>query len=427
MYARRIVFLALILAAIFFACNADAGIWTLNSGLGIQRQTDRETKERNNSFDFLGSASYLSPEWNFILDLHLSLDTQENNIDRDIWNRKGDFLRPLEALIYSRPDEKWSLGLEVLDNWTPGGGYLVRDLTGRAEIDYVLPGFRLQWQSEKLKMEVGMDRPIDPTVQAAAFTWEPWEEAHVIIEGAVDPEAPESFTGTFSGGRPEADETRRIAGSAMGVLFPLRDGEVLDVKAGGHVAKLGDEGSGLGWEVRISLDLSSYYLNRVSFKGGSVECSGGYVPAWFDAVYPVQRWGFSGQPPLVSNPLDGTGNDRRLEVLDIEYKLGNTFRISLGADRFTDDSLKRARFLLDLRESGGRGLQAALWSRADGPDEELFKVDENFFARVSALYAFMPHLLVKVTYDRSWAFREERESLVPVSSILLGVMYNISL
>jgi hypothetical protein len=109
------------------------------------------------------------------------------------------------------------------------------------------------------------------------------------------------------------------------------------------------------------------------------------------------------------------------------YELGNTFRISAGLDRFTDDSMKRARFLLELKESGGRGLQAKAWSRADGPDEELFKVDENFFTRVSALYAFMPHMLLKVSYDRSWAFQEDKGGLVPLSSILLGVMYNISL
>jgi hypothetical protein len=211
------------------------------------------------------------------------------------------------------------------------------------------------------------------------------------------------------------------------VLFALRDGEILDIKAGGHAARLRDEASGLGWEVIISLDMSRYYLNRLSFKGGSVECTGGYVPAWFDAVYPVQRWGLSGTPPLVSNPLDSTVSDRRLEILDIMYELGNTFRISLGADRFTDNSLKRARFHLDLKESGGRGLQADLWSRADGQDEELFKVDENFYVRVSALYDFVPHLLVKVTYDRSWAFREDEGGLMPVSAILLGVMYNISL
>jgi hypothetical protein len=357
----------------------------------------------------------------------LSWDTQEKSVEKDIWNRKGDFLRPLEALVYSNPDGRWSCGLEVLDNWTPGEGYLVRELTGRAEIDYVIPGIRLRLKTESLGLEVGTDRPVDPTLQAAALSWEPWENVRVVVEGAVDPKAPESFAGTFNEGRPEADESRRITGSALGVLFPLRDGDVLDVRAGGHAARLGEEGSGLGWELRVSLDLSSYYLNRLSFKAGSVECKGGYVPAWFDAVYPVQRWGLSGLPPLANNPLDGSAGDKRLEVLDVMYELGNTVSISIGADRFTDDSLKRARFLLDLKESGSRGLQAALWSRADGPDEELFKIDENFYARVSALYAFVPHMLVKVTYDRSWAFREDRGGLVPVSSILLGVMYNISL
>ena len=179
MEARRTVFLALILAGLLLSRTSEAGIWNFSTGLATQRQTDRESEERTNSLDFLGSVSYTSPEWKFVLDLHLSWDTGEKDIDREIWNRKGDYLRPLESLIYSHPDGTWSIGLEVLENWTPGGGYLVRNLTGRGEIDYVLPGFRLQWESAKLKMEVGMDRPIDPTVQAAAVIWEPWEANRV--------------------------------------------------------------------------------------------------------------------------------------------------------------------------------------------------------------------------------------------------------
>jgi hypothetical protein len=276
-------------------------------------------------------------------------------------------------------------------------------------------------------MEVGVDRPVDPTVQAAAVTWEPWKEFQIVIESAVDPYAPESFTGDFSSGRPKADRDLRITGSAAGFLFPVRDGQVFDIKAGAHGAKLNSEATGIGWELRISLDMSRYYLNRLSLNTGSVRCTGGYVPAWFDTVYPVQRWGFTGQPLIVENPLDGDGEDRRMEILDIKYQLGNTFRISTGLDRFTDNSVKRARFQLELKESGGRGLQVTAWSRADGPDEELFKVGENFFTRVSALYAFLPHTLLKVSYDRSWAFQEDKGGLVPLSSILLGVMYNISL
>lgn len=424
---RRAVLLAALFVGIACPLTAEAGIWNLNAGLGTERLTDRDLEERSDSINLLAAASYTSPTWEFTLGLQLRWDTEGWVLDQDIWNRKGDLLRPIETLVYSRPDSTFSAGLEVMNDWTPGSGYLIRDLSGRAEIDYALPGFRLQWTTDNLKMEVGMDRPVDPTVQAAVVKWEPWKEIQVVIESAVDPNAPLSFTGDFNGGRPKADNGRRITGSAAGILFPVRDGQVLDIKAGGHGARLNGEASGVGWEFRISLDMSRYYLNRLSLSTGSVRCSGGYIPAWFDAVYPVQRWGFSGQPLLDANPLDADGEDRRMEVLDVMYELGNTFRISAGLDRFTDDSVKRARFLLELKESGGRGLQAKAWSRADGPDEELFKVDENFFTRVSALYAFMPHMLLKVSYDRSWAFQEDKGGLVPLSSILLGVIYNISL
>ena len=424
---RDYVLFTALLAALLLPQAAIGGIWNLNAGLATERQTDRDSEEIWDSINLLAAATYTSPDWKFALDLQLKWETQEREFDSDIWSRKGDFLRPVKALLYSPMDGSFSAGLEVLESWTPGAGYLVRELSGSAEVDYVLPGILVKLESGSLKLELGADRPVDPTVQAAALMWEPWRKAELVIESVVDPEAPEVFTGNFDGGRPKADVTSRLTGTAVSFALPIHDGRVLDIKAGGHAAMLGDDASGLGWEVKVTLDMSSYYLNRLSLNVGSVDCRNGYVPSWFDAVYPVQRWGLSGEPPLAANPLDGTGEDRRMEMYDVIYELGSAFRASAGFDRFTDDSLRRARFLLNLKESGGRGLQTEIWSRAEGPDEELFRKDQNFFARVSALYAFMPHMMLKLSYDRSWAFQEEKGGLVPLSSILLGVMYNISL
>ena len=424
---RRIFLLAVFLAGTVFPAQAHAGIWTLNSGLASQRQADRDSDDKTNSLNLLTTVSYLSPEWEFALDLGLRWDTDGKEFDKTVWERRGDFLRPLKTLVYSHPEGVFSAGIEEMSNWTPGGGYLIRELSGLGEIDYILPGLRLKWGTRDLRIDVGTDRLIDPTVQAASLTWKPFGNIRILLEGALDPEAPESFTGEFSSGRPVAASTRRLTGSAAGILFPLRDGRLLDLEAGGHAARLGDDASGLGWELRVSLDWSPYYRNRLSFTAGSVQCSGGYVPAWFEAVYPVTRWGLSGQPLLEINPLDGTREERRLEMLEAGYELGNSFRIRGGIDRFTDNSMKRARFLLELRESGGRGLEAALWSQSNGPDEDLFTEDGNFFSRVSALYACVPHLLLRISYDHSWAFQEEKGGLVPLTSVLLGVMYNISL
>ena len=136
MFASRAALVALYVVLLLPAGAAHAGIWNLNAGLANQRQTDRETEEKTISLDFIGSVSCRSMEWDFKLDLHLSWD---KGLNQDVWNRKGDFLRPLDTLVHSPPEGGLSYGLEVVDDWTPGGGYLVRSLTGRAEIDYVLP------------------------------------------------------------------------------------------------------------------------------------------------------------------------------------------------------------------------------------------------------------------------------------------------
>jgi len=288
---RDYVLFTALLAALLLPQAAIGGIWNLNAGLATERQTDRDSEEIWDSINLLAAATYTSPDWKFALDLQLKWETQEREFDSDIWSRKGDFLRPVKALLYSPMDGSFSAGLEVLESWTPGAGYLVRELSGSAEVDYVLPGILVKLESGSLKLELGADRPVDPTVQAAALMWEPWRKAELVIESVVDPEAPEVFTGNFDGGRPKADVTSRLTGTAVSFALPIHDGRVLDIKAGGHAAMLGDDASGLGWEVKVTLDMSSYYLNRLSLNVGSVDCRNGYVPSWFDAVYPVQRWG----------------------------------------------------------------------------------------------------------------------------------------
>ncbi len=424
---HRILFPAFFLAVFLVPFPALADIWTFNPGLATQRLLNRETHEDSTFLELMTVVSYQSVQWDITLDLEFRWDTAGKDFDDRIWNRRGDFFRPMKSLMFIGRDEGFSAGLERLHSWTPGGGYLVRDLSGYGEIDYFLPGFRIQWEKKDLKVEVGMDRPVDPSVEAGALIWEPDGKVRLIVEGAVDPEAPESFTGDFSGGRPVADSARRLSGTAAGFLLPLRSGQVLDIKAGAHTARLGQDASGLGWELKASFNLSSYYLNRLSLGFGSVECSGGYVPAWFETIYPMRRWGLSSQPLLEAYPIDSEEKDRRMEMFEAQYELGNALRISAGLDRFTDDSMERGRLLLEITEVGERGLQAAIWSQADGPEENLFTEEADLYSRISGLLAFLPHTLLTFSFERSWAFREEEGGIVPLTSVVLGVMYNLSL
>ena len=111
---------------------------------------------------------------------------------------------------------------------------------------------------------------------------------------------------------------------------------------------------------------------------------------------------------------------------DIQYDLGDFFSISGGLDRFVDDSMTRARFEAQLKEENGRGLEISLWSRADSPDIKLFSEDSALHSRARALYNFLPHFLMSISYEHSWAFQEEA-GFRPLNSIMLGVVYDISL
>jgi hypothetical protein len=407
--------------------SANAGILNLRSGLGTVVQEDRDTGESIRYGAVLLATSYRTPAFQFTLDLPLRWDAETRSFDRSIWDRKGDWLRPLNILRYRSATGRISGGLEVFTDWTPGEGFLVRDLSGRGEVDYVLPGFRFRWSDEHFDLDAGVDRPIDPTVQAVALKWKATRGFTLIIEGAVDPEAPVVFSGKSSGGRPSADTSERLTAEAAGIRVQLIEGEVLDLSIGAHTADINGTAKGQGGELSATVDFTKSYLNRLQFLFRSVSCEGGYVPAWFNAAYPVDRWGPTGQPFLGLNPLDGTIPDRKMLSYDIQYDLGDYFNISGGLEGFTDDSMRRAWFDAQLREDNGRGLEVSIWSRADDPDIKLFSEDSVLHSRASALYNFLPHFLLSVSYEHSWAFREEEAGFKPLNSILVGVVYDISL
>jgi hypothetical protein len=119
--------------------------------------------------------------------------------------------------------------------------------------------------------------------------------------------------------------------------------------------------------------------------------------------------------------------DREMESFSIAYSLGRYFKMAGGADRFSDNSMKRAHFKLSVLEEGGRGVEAMVWSRADDVNEDLLDPDTNLFSKVSALYNFFPHLRIRIDLKHSWAFKEARGGLIPASSFMFGALYSISM
>ena len=425
-----------VLLVLFIPSVAQPGILNLRGGPGTVVLKDRDSRDSTRYGTLLLAATYRTPFLEYALDLPLRWEFQSGDFDGDIWNREGDWLRPLKLLRYSSRTGQLRGGLEVINNWTPGSGYLVRELSGQGEIDYVLPGLKIGWSEGKFDLEAGMDRAIDPAVIAFGIKWRAVRGVTLILEGASDPEAPLTFSGSSSGGRPVADDTERLTARAAGVNLELTEGHILDLAVGAHAGDINGDARGRGGELSATVDFSRSYLNRLHLQFRAIRCENGYVPAWFDATYPVYRWGpisdtnnpyYPGKPYLIVNPLDGTQPDRKMRSYEIHYDLGGFFSIGAGLDEFTDESMTRGRINAQLSEGNGRGLEIALWSRSDNPDVRLFSEDSNLHSRVSALYNILPHLLVNISFQHAWSFREEELKFLPLNSIMLGVLYDISL
>ncbi len=422
---RRIILPVIAVLVIMQPGAPKADVWNMTGGIGYSRLNGNTNNEKKDSLVLNLSPSYKSVSWEFSLDLNLRWDTDDGSFFSEEWNRKGAWLRPLNKLGYRTIDESWSVYLLQYGQMTLGSGQTLRGLVGGAEVNYSLPGIYLERTTRTTTFQVFVDQAIDPGVGGFSFTWEPRPELVFSLEGAIDPTAPLEWSGGFSRGRPEADSEDAVYGYGGEGKARFYDSILLDLALFMNAGVLNDtQGAGVGF--MADMDFSQAYQHRLSLKASSVLCKNGYVPAYFDELYKIERWGVNGETLLQINPLDGSGPDRMMLMTRLGYRLGEFFNLEGRYDQFDDKSMKRAGLLLSLLEEGGKGIEALVWSRSDDKDEELFQKNVNLFTRVSALYNLFPHLLLKLNYEYSWAFLEEAGGAVPASDLVLLAQYTIS-
>lgn len=422
---KRIIIWAIAVFILFNPMALRADIWKLTGGIGYSRLNDNTDNEKLDLLVLNLSPAYTSVFWEVALDLNLRWDVDDFSFFSEEWEPRGSWLRPLDKLGYRTPDGKLSVSLLQYWQMTLGSGQTLRGLIGGAEVNYGLPGFYLNRKTRTTALQIFVDQGIDPNVGGFGFTWEPGPAILFSLEGAIDPSAPAIWSGGFKHGRPAADSKDTVYGYSGEARARFYDTDLLNLSLFMNAGGLNDtQGVGLGFQA--DMDFSQAYLNRLSLEASSTFCNNGYIPAYFDELYQIERWGTRGETLLQLNPLDGSGSDRMMLMTRLGYKLGEFFKLEGRFDQFDDKSMKRAGLLLRLLEEGGKGIEALVWSRSDDRDEELFQKDLNLFSRVSALFNLFPHLLLKLNYDYSWAFLESVSGAVPASDLVLQAQYTIS-
>ncbi len=423
----RSVLSFLILCSTLWTNPAMADVWTFRQGLGTSFVEDRDTKVDSDLIVLSLLPSYRSRTWDVALDLNLRWDASNGEFFKDEWGKRGDWLRPIERLLHTSNQETLTFGLQRLTGLTLGSGQIVRGLIGNSEVYYGLPGFYLNADLGKTRIQAAVDRVYEPSVAGAAIFWEASRRLSLSLEGAVDPSAPVSFLGRFVDGRPEPDGEKEITGLGGEIVYRVFDGDLIKLAVDVQGGSLPEGARGYGGGIRLDFDFSAFYLSRLTFNVDSIACKNGYIPAYFDELYPLERWNFGGKTLVEANPLGGTVSDRDMWVTSIRYNLGDFFLVAAGYDRSDDGSLERAQFSVKILEEGGKGIELYLWSRTNSEGESLFDDDQNLFGRVTALYNFTPHLLVRAGFDHSWSLDEDRGGVVPRSDFILNLLYTVSM
>jgi hypothetical protein len=426
---RRYLLTVLIIILMPASAYCADGIWNLTGGFGIAFSEDRSAEETRTLGVLIMTPSYRSEHWAFSLDLSPRWNFEGTGFLEEEWKRKGDFIRPLNELTFKSGSGSFNVGLATVNGLSIGSRQLVRGVRGDAEFNYVLPGFIFNGTWGKAEFEMLVDRVVDPQLTAVAFKYRPKPGTAVVLESAVDPDAPIDFTNVFEDGRPKADTRERVAGHNIQGHVRILNRRVLDMWIKLNSGSLGRDSAGKGGSLMVELDFSQFYLNRLTIEAGTVQCDNGYVPAYFDELYLLERWGLTGGGATQRKlfPQGSTAPDRRMDSIWLRYAIGEHFSIETSYDRFDDNSMRRSGLSLKLLEEDKRGLEADIWSRAFGEDQTLFSNDGDLFTRIGALYSFLPHLLLKFSLQHSWVFDETAGGLVPTTDVLIGTVYSISL
>jgi len=403
------------------------GIWNLTGGAGIAFLEDRSTDDTQTLGVLIMTPSYRSERWTFVLDLNLRWNIEGDGFLKEEWKRKGDFIRPLDELTYKSGSGSFKAGLATVNGLSIGSRQLVRGVLGDAEFNYILPGFIINGTWGKADFELLVDRVVDPQLTAVAVKYRPNPDMAVIMESAVDPDAPVDFANVFKDGRPKAATRERVAGYNIQGQVRILNRRVLDMWIKLNSGSLGRDSGGRGGGLMFELDFSQFYLHRLTVEAGTLQSDNGYVPAYFDELYLLERWGMAGTTQRKLFPQGSAAPDRRMDSIWLRYTIGEHFSVETSYDRFDDSSMRRFGLSLKLLEDDRRGLEADIWSRADSKDQKLFDGNENLFTRIGALYNFLPHLLLKLSLQHSWAFDETAGGLIPTTEILVGTVYSISL
>ncbi len=398
---------------------------TLDGGVGTVNLYDRETESTRNLAAIFLNPSWETPAWDLALDLTLRWDLDAGEFDQGSWNREGDFLRPLRRAAWHPPGSPWSAELGTLDTLPSPGGMVVGGMTGFAEVDYAVPGLVLGWGKEDAGASLFADRVVDTTL-AGGRAWLRKGRFLLDLEGAVDPEAPtETFSGVFSGGRPVEDAPDQLWGAGGELTLELGGGEGWELFLLAEAAALSGDAAAAGGGVGVRLDFSRLYTHRLEVALLSVEGVNGFLPDLFDVAYAMERWGLPGQAPLAERLGEG-GAEGRIDRVSVRYALGELLRAEADWHRQQGSELEGFRLAVRLAEEGNRGVTAVIWSRVQDQGERLFE-NERLHARVFALYPVYSHILLRLSYNYGWFFREGTDHLVGGSSWAAGVLYSLTI
>jgi len=424
---RKYLLTALLILLMPISAYGADGIWTLTGGAGIAFLEDRSAEDTQTLGVLIITPSYRSEQLTFSLDLNLRWNIEGEGFLKEEWKRKGDFIRPLDELTYKSGSGSFKAGLATVNGLSIGSRQLVRGVLGDAEFNYILPGFIFNGTWGKADFEMLVDRVVDPQLTAVALKYRPNPDMAVILENAADQDAPVDLSNVFEDGRPKAASEERVAGHNIQGQVRILNRRVLDVWIKLNSGSLGRDSSGRGGSLMFELDFSQFYLHRLTIEAGTLQSDNGYVPAYFDELYLLERWGMTGTTQRKLFPQGSAAPDRRMDSIWLRYVIGEHFSIETSYDKFDDNSMRRFGLSLKLLEDDKRGLEADIWSRADSKDQKLFDSNENLFTRIGALYSFLPHLLLKFSLQHSWAFDENAGGLVPTTDVLIGTVYSIAL
>ena len=340
------------------------------------------------------------------------LFSPKEGIKKDDWDSKRDYARIISYIRYGHKGSPLYVRLGALNFTTLGHGFLVYNYSNRVRSDVVKIGMEVSidrglWGMEFFNSDFGRMGLVGARGTIRPFVGVPIAERLEIGASYVRDFDPDEKKETHDG----------ISAFGFDAGFPVFEYSFLSTEVYADYGKIVDNGHGAA--EGIIFQLSGLGLLDLSLKFEERQLSPHFLPAYFDRMYEVDKFGKAALLDSITEGVNGTFGELYGEALGKLRAYGNFFhkkgvKNSGVLNLFATTGTMFPLFTVNWRYFKDR-IETA---------KDLFSIDERSILFTELGYRVNPYVTVYMVITRRYRFDDQAGTFKPEDSYSIRADFN---